>query len=220
MSSASLAVPRRAHPDSVRIAALSASMGIYLAALLLLLRPAAPQLAEQIKRITETPVNWITAKKEPPPPPTIELKKLVQPKATPRQQPITQPLPPTPPVISTTEGNVAAPPSPPTLAPPSNTPATGTAPVEATLAYRATPLSFPAQALRSHMQGQVILKVLVDEHGVPQDVVLEQSSGYTLLDRSAREQVLKGWRFEPAMVDGHAVRAWARVPVTFNLNEL
>jgi periplasmic protein TonB len=70
------------------------------------------------------------------------------------------------------------------------------------------------------MQGQVILKVLVDESGVPQDVTIEQSSGFSLLDRSAHDQVLKGWRFEPAMVNGHAVRAWARVPVTFNLNEL
>ena len=66
----------------------------------------------------------------------------------------------------------------------------------------------------------MILRVLVDENGVPQDVVVEQSSGYTLLDRSARDQVLKGWRFEPATAGGHAVRAWARVPVTFNLNEL
>ena len=94
------------------------------------------------------------------------------------------------------------------------------APVEATLAYRATPLKYPPQALHSRLQGQVILKVLVDENGVPQEVAVEQSSGYTLLDRSAREQVLKGWKFEPAMVNGRAVRAWARVPVTFNLNEL
>jgi protein TonB len=70
------------------------------------------------------------------------------------------------------------------------------------------------------MQGTVILKVLVDEHGAPQEVTIEQSSGFSLLDRSAREQVLQGWKFEPAMVGGHAVRAWARVPVTFDLNQL
>jgi protein TonB len=125
----------------------------------------------------------------------------------------------TPPVVNTTDqGTAPAPPITPTLAPPTAEPAPG--PVEATLAYRATPLKYPPQALHSRLQGQVILKVLVDENGVPQDVAVEQSSGSTLLDRSAREQVLKGWKFEPAMVNGHAVRAWARVPVTFNLNEL
>jgi len=62
--------------------------------------------------------------------------------------------------------------------------------------------------------------VLVDEQGVPQEVTIEQSSGYTLLDRSARDQVLRGWRFQPATVGGQAVRAWARVPVSFNVNQL
>lgn len=219
MSSASLAVPRHAHPDSVRIAALSVAIALNLAALLVLLRPMAPQMAQQAQQAAAIPINWILAKKEPPPPPPIEMKKPAQPKTVPHTQAVPQPQPVAPPVVNLTDqGTVAAPPAMPTLAPPQ--PTIGTAPIEATLAYRATPLKYPAQGLHSRMQGQVILKVLVDENGMPQDVVVEQSSGYTLLDRSAREQVLKGWRFEPAMVGGHAVRAWARVPVTFNLNEL
>ena len=70
------------------------------------------------------------------------------------------------------------------------------------------------------MEGTVVLKVLVDEQGVPQEVTVEKSSGYALLDRSARDQVLHGWRFQPATVSGMAVRAWARVPVSFNVNQL
>ena len=46
-----------------------------------------------------------------------------------------------------------------------------------------------------------------------------EGSGYALLDRSARDQVLAGWRFQPAMVAGQAVRAWARVPVNFDLRD-
>lgn len=217
MSSASLAVPRHARPDHVRIAAMSVAIALNLAALLALMRPMAPQLADQVQRMVAMPVSWIIPEKEVPPPPPIDIKKLVQPKTVPHPQPVTHPLPVTPPVVNTTdEGTVPAPIAPPTIAPPE---VTG-APVEATLAYRATPLKYPAQALHARLQGQVILKVLVDENGLPQDVVVEQSSGYTLLDRSAREQVLKGWKFEPALVNGRAVRAWARVPVTFNLNEL
>lgn len=218
MSSASLAAPRHAHPDHVRIAAMSVAITLNLAALLALMRPMAPQLAEQVQRIAATPISWITPEKEVPPPPPIDIKKLVQPKTAPHPQALTHPLPVAPPVVNTTdEGTVAAPIAPPTIAPPADV---TSAPVEATLAYRATPLKYPAQALHSRLQGQVILKVLVDENGVPQEVAVEQSSGYSLLDRSAREQVLKGWRFEPAMVNGRAVRAWARVPVTFNLNEI
>jgi protein TonB len=219
MSSASLAAPRHAHPDHVRIAAMSVAIILNLAALLALMRPMAPQLAEQVQRIAATPISWITPQKEAPPPPPVDIKKLVQPKTVPHPQALTHPLPVAPPVVNTTDdGTVPAPVPAPTIAPPTAD-VTG-APIEATLAYRATPLKYPAQALHSRLQGQVILKVLVDENGVPQEVNVEQSSGYALLDRSAREQVLKAWKFEPAMVNGRAVRAWARVPVTFNLNEL
>lgn len=219
MSSASLAVPRHAHPDHVRIAALSVAIALNLAALLVLMRPMAPQWIAQAQRIVSTPVTWITPAKEIPPPPQIELKKLQDPKPVPHTPSVPHPLPVAPPVVNTTDqGTAPAVVTPPTIAPPATD--TTSAPVEATLAYRATPLKYPAQALHSRIQGQVILKVLVDENGLPLDVTIEQSSGYTLLDRSAREQVLKGWKFEPAMVNGHAVRAWARVPVTFNLNEL
>jgi protein TonB len=51
-------------------------------------------------------------------------------------------------------------------------------------------------------------------------VLIDHSSGYALLDRSAREQVLASWRFQPAVVQGQHVRAWARVPVRFALRDL
>jgi protein TonB len=70
------------------------------------------------------------------------------------------------------------------------------------------------------MEGTVQLLVLVDENGKPLEVKVEQGSGYPALDKSAREQVLSGWQFQPAVIDGHAVKAWARVPVTFALQQL
>ncbi|MDE2086827.1 MAG: TonB family protein, partial [Xanthomonadaceae bacterium] len=54
----------------------------------------------------------------------------------------------------------------------------------------------------------------------PVQVEIAHGSGYLVLDRSAREQVLAHWRFRPAIVNGHAVRAWASVPVSFVLNNL
>ncbi|RDJ00528.1 energy transducer TonB [Dyella solisilvae] len=217
MSSASLAVPRHAHPDAARIAALSGAIAINLVALVAVLRPMAPQWVEQVQQLTQTQVRWITPPPKAPDPPAIKMEKIAPPKTVPH----TQVAPPvTPPVVTLNDqGSIAAPPVTPTVEPAAE-PTTGDAPIEATLAYRAVPLSYPTQALRTHMQGTVVLRVLVDEQGVPQEVNIEQSSGYALLDRSAHDQVLRGWKFQPAMVNGRAVRAWARVPVTFNLNQL
>ena len=219
MSSASLAVPRHVHPDSVRIAAMSAAIAINLIALVAVMRPMAPKLIEQAQRLIETQVRFIPPPPKVEPPPDIELTPLPKTVPVPRTQ--VKPQPVSPPIVNTSdEGTVAAIPTPPTIAPPATQPDVGTAPIEATLAYRAVPLKYPAPALRSRMEGTVILKVLVDENGVPQDVTIEKSSGYAVLDRSAREQVMRGWKFQPATVSGHAVRAWARVPVTFSVNQL
>jgi protein TonB len=218
MSSASLAVVRRAHPDPVRVAALSAAIALNLAALLFAMRPLAPQLAEVFETSPPTSIHIIEPPPKPIPVPDIVLKPLPKPVHVP---PVQVHVPPqvVPPVTTpTTEPShnaiPVAPPTPPTIAPPS------TLPGLVSLAYRSSPLRFPAQALRMHMQGTVLLKVLVDESGKPVDVVVEQSSGYPLLDKSAREQVMAGWSFQPAMTDGHAVKAWARVPVSFTLQQL
>lgn len=87
-----------------------------------------------------------------------------------------------------------------------------------TLAYDASPAPrYPRQALRSGAEGTVVLKVLVDEQGRPQDVAIERSSGHRLLDQAARDQVLAKWRFHPATRQGRAIAAYALVPIAFNL---
>ncbi|WP_027485318.1 energy transducer TonB [Rhodanobacter sp. OR87] len=182
MSSASLAVAHRTHPDRARIAAISAAIALNLAVIVIASRPTGPAFFHAIEQIN--------------PIPTIHF---VEP---------TPPLPPPPPVAT------------PTLLPSATTPGPAlTAPVEASLAYRSAPLRFPTRALQQRMQGTVLLRVLVDETGKPVQVSVEHGSGYLLLDHSAVEQVLAGWQFQPAMVNGRAVRAWARVPVTFDLRE-
>jgi len=216
MSSASLAVAVRPHPEAARVAALSAAIALNLAALLILTRPLAPQALALMHKLVAVPqVVFLDPPPKVPPPPAIELKPLPHPPAAPvHVQPRPDAVPPV--VTPSVEGTQPM----PTVAPPSATPAGTAMPVEATLAYRSAPLQFPAQALRQHLQGTVLLRVLVDENGAPVQVEIEHGSGYALLDRSAREQVLAHWRFQPAMVNGHAVRAWARVPVSFVLHDL
>jgi len=221
MSSASLAVAHRTHPDHARIAAISAAIVLNLAVIVIASRPTAPAFFHAIEQINPIPTIRFV-KPEPPPPaaPPVEMKPLPHPPAAPVAHP--RPVPANPPaVVAGTEGNVAVPPvATPTLLPNATMPGpAAAAPVEASLAYRSAPLRFPTRALQQRMQGTVLLRVLVDETGKPVQVSVERRSGYLLLDRSAAEQVLAGWRFQPATVNGQAVRAWARVPVTFSLRE-
>ncbi|WP_259303276.1 energy transducer TonB [Thermomonas sp. S9] len=63
----------------------------------------------------------------------------------------------------------------------------------------------------------MLLQVLVDVDGRPLDVTVARSSGYRMLDEAARTQVLKRWRFQPALQDGQPVQALGLVPVEFTV---
>ncbi|WP_266170466.1 energy transducer TonB [Dyella subtropica] len=221
MPSASLAVVHRPHPDHVRIAALSAAIAVNLAVLLAALRPMTPQIIESLRHVNDVPIRWVTPPEVKPPPPPIEIAPLTKAPTVPRVH--APPQPASPPVtVPTDQGSVEAPPvsTTPSIEPTTTaTPVPNAAPIEATLAYRASPLTFPAIAIRQHMHGTVLLRVLIDEEGRPVQISIEKSSGYALLDRSAREQVMANWRFQPAVVQGRSVQAWAKVPVSFELRE-
>jgi periplasmic protein TonB len=220
MSSASLAVVHRAHPDRARIAALSAAIALNLAAIVIASRPITPAQLSITRQLTPAQlIHFITPPAVLPTPPPIVLKPLPHPATLAHLRPTPTPASV---LVPSSDGQIAM----PAISPPTATTAGSTqgdpvtaAPVEASLAYRLAPLQFPVQALRERMHGTVLLRVLVDETGKPLDVVVEHGSGYGLLDRSAREQVLANWRFQPALVQGKPVRAWARVPVSFDLRE-
>lgn len=109
----------------------------------------------------------------------------------------------------------APPPAPP--APPA--PPQDIAP-SSDLSYRQrNPPRYPPQAVRMRHQGTVVLLVLVDTDGSPVEVKVDKSSGYRELDRAAI-QAAKKWRFNPGTRDGTPYKGWARVPVTFNLNQM
>lgn len=75
---------------------------------------------------------------------------------------------------------------------------------------------YPAQALRSGVEGSVSVRVEVDASGNPTDVTVVERSGERSrdLDRAVTDAVRK-WRFEPAMKDGKAVAGAVVVPVEF-----
>jgi len=78
---------------------------------------------------------------------------------------------------------------------------------------------YPPQAIRQRHEGTVTLLILVGVDGSPKDIKVDKSSGYHELDRAAIEAA-QHWRFNPEIKNGKKVEGYARVPVTFNLNNL
>jgi TonB family protein len=83
--------------------------------------------------------------------------------------------------------------------------------------YRQNPApSYPPKARRMGYEGTVMLKVLVDENGRVDDCMVIESSGYPILDHTARASVRK-WLFEPGNEGGIKKKMWVRVPIRFDL---
>jgi periplasmic protein TonB len=83
--------------------------------------------------------------------------------------------------------------------------------------YRLNPMvPYPGLARKRGQEGTVILRVLISREGRVDDLDVETTSGYGLLDRAAVSAV-KNWSFEPGRKDGKKIAMWVRVPVTFQL---
>jgi protein TonB len=64
----------------------------------------------------------------------------------------------------------------------------------------------------------VVLRVRVTAEGVGEAVVVEESSGHALLDRSALSAVRR-WRFLSATRGGVAVAGEIAIPILFRLDD-
>ncbi len=82
------------------------------------------------------------------------------------------------------------------------------------LVYKAEP-EYSEDARRAKYQGEVQLRVVVDENGAVRQIDVSRALGLGL-DEKAVEAVRK-WRFQPGRRDGKAVAVWAVVEVNFRL---
>jgi protein TonB len=81
---------------------------------------------------------------------------------------------------------------------------------------RNPPIAYPSRARRRGYEGTVVLEVLVNQHGRVDDLRVLTSSGHSILDRSALENV-RAWSFKPARRGDEAIDMWVQVPVRFKL---
>lgn len=80
------------------------------------------------------------------------------------------------------------------------------------------PPAYPGLARKRGQEGTVILQILVDKDGMVDDLNIDVSSNFPLLDRAAVSAVWK-WSFEPGRRGEERVQMWVRVPVTFKLKK-
>lgn len=172
------------------------------------------------------PQPKVVAPPPPPPPPTATIKPVDTP-----PPPTAITLPPAPPEPPKTppapEPVVVAPappaPPPPVAAPPAPPPPPQAEPKvrsigDAGIEYvRAPSASYPPISLRLKETGDLLVRVLVDEHGKVQKVEVQKGSGFARLDNAARDAALRA-QFKPYMEGGRAVTVWVVVPFSFKLD--
>lgn len=75
---------------------------------------------------------------------------------------------------------------------------------------------YPQMSRKMGEQGKVVLRILVNEKGLPSQVSVQSSSGSTRLDEAGRQAVLRAL-FKPYIEDGRAVSVYVIFPLNFEL---
>ena len=166
-----------------------------------------------------------------PPEPVVQPKPVPKPQPKPQPKPKPQPLPkavaspdPAPATAPTgtldPEPTAPATPTPvPTAAQASTDTAAPAAIVmpSSSAAYLNNPRpSYPSISRRMGEQGKVMLRVFVNAQGQPEQIQIQQSSGFDRLDKAAVDAVRR-WKFTPGSRNGVAEAMWNIVPINFVL---
>jgi protein TonB len=157
-----------------------------------------------------------------PRPPKIEPPKPPPPKAQVKRQQVVPQIqtatPDTPAVDNVpTEAPVAAAPVAEPPPPPPPAPEPITAPFGRAGYLNNPPPQYPTLAARNGWQGVVLLKVRVLSSGHVDEVQVEKSCGFKLLDEEAKATV-RTWQFSPSKRGSTPIDGWATVPIEFKLD--
>jgi protein TonB len=145
-----------------------------------------------------------------PPPPTLSLP-LIAPEPSPSPSPlVAQVVAPPPPAPAPPAAPVPA----PTPAPAPSLPRT-IPPSAVEYLVPPTPV-YSRISAKMHESGTALVRVYIDEAGLPREVQLVKSTGFARLDDSAVTAVRKV-RFKPYVENGVAIAGWASIPIEFEL---
>ncbi|MGK5027336.1 energy transducer TonB [Janthinobacterium sp. RB2R34] len=172
----------------------------------------------------------IVAPPAPPKPPTPSIPKTVE-LSAPAPQALIPPLPliavaPTEPTITPPQPSRAeaappatsAPAAPSTPAPSPPAPAPATPRTVSSVEYvKAPQLIYPNMSRRLGESGTVVLRILINEKGLPEQIVVQKSTGYSNLDEAGRQAAMRAL-FKPMIENGKPVPVYVLVPLTFQLS--
>lgn len=210
--------------DPKRVAAWSGVFLLHVGVLAMMLLPRESTLTRPRMLPVEVPIFDLT---DPPPlplppppieipPPPINLQRMITP-------PTVAPLPATQPITTTMERVSSEPDEWPPLTPSTVESGSGADPVAGTgLLLTLKRISgrdpaYPRRELARGIEGEVLLRVLVNPAGAAQTIEVIGGSGNRHLELAAIRAV-KGWRFQPHSVNGAPQSAWAQVPFVFHLD--
>ncbi len=146
-----------------------------------------------------------SAKMPPPPPLTLPIVALEQ---APAAAPVVAQV--LPPPQAAPVAPVEAPPAPaPSIAPKTIPPSA--------VQYLVPPAPvYSRVSARMRESGKAVVRVYIDEAGLPRNVQLATSTGFARLDEAALAAV-RNCRFRPYLENGVAVAGWAAIPIEFEL---
>ncbi|AGG33255.1 TonB family protein [beta proteobacterium CB] len=156
------------------------------------------------------------------PPPKLkqeQKKKTVDEKSTQTPTPQTQQQAATPPTPQQSKSESQAPNA--TVAPATTSGSSGT-PIQTDIGKLVVVYQpdadayYPSFSKRSGEQGEVVVRLIIDESGSVEDVALLRSSSFPRLDRAATE-IGRRYRFKPFLVNGSPQRISTNLLIKFNL---
>jgi len=78
------------------------------------------------------------------------------------------------------------------------------------------PPKYPYSARKKHIEGRVVVRMLVTSEGKPIDLSIEASDPPGMFDDASLEAARR-WRFKPGRYEGRDVDTWVLLPFNFSL---
>ncbi len=200
---------------------------VHLAAVWALLQ--VPAVRDAVRQVAPMMVDLVAAEQPeaPPPPPRATVQPVLQPPQRPpllvapvqaaEPEPVfTAPPPPAEPVVPAPLAAAPAPLAPPAPAAPPPPPARKVVPPTAVQYLVLPPVEVPRASRRAGEHGVVWLRVVVDVRGLPAQIQLQRSSGFTRLDEQAL-WAMRQARFKPQTDNGTPIELEVTAPIDYPL---
>lgn len=200
---------------------------VHLAAVWALLQ--VPAVRDAVRQVAPIMVDLVAAEQPeaPPPPPRATVQPVLQPPQHPpllaapvqaaEPEPVfTAPPPPAEPVVPAPLAAAPAPLAPPAPAAPPPPPARKVVPPTAVQYLVLPPVEVPRASRRAGEHGVVWLRVVVDVRGMPAQILLQRSSGFTRLDEQAL-WAMRQARFKPQTDNGTPIELEVTAPIDYPL---